>query len=508
MRAAWAMAAWRDVGWAAAGGVLFFLGYAGFGIWPLALVAWAALWQGLEAARARGGAHVVLLGFVFGGVAHAGGYPWLLRLVDVFLGGDRVLGAALWLAHSIWFAASYALYALLYASARARGWPVAAAGVLPLVAVEWLFPQLFPVHLGDAFADRTRFVQIAALGGPLLVTALAALVNAGLFETARWLARLRTLPLASGLATAGALAAAAGYGSFALARLETAEASAPALRVGIVQANFGVLEKRRDPDAVHRRHLEQTRELLADGPLDLVVWPETVYSRGIAGPFPVAGDLIRGSVRTPLLFGAASVRSEDGQRRVYNSALLIEADGTIRAAYDKNLLVPIAEQLPFAAALSRLFPHAQHFGAADETPALELGALRISTPICYEAAVPGFIRRMARSARPHLFVMLANDAWFGDSHEPWIHLAVARMRAIEHRRWVVRATNSGVSAIIDPAGRLRARSELLARENLRGTVRPLAGMTLYARLGDWPGWLAAAGLLGLFASDRLAKRLR
>lgn len=486
---------------AAAGGALFFLGYAGFGIWPLALVAWAALWQGLEAARARGLRRAALLGFVFGQVAHAGGYPWLLRLVDVFLGGDRALGAALWLAHSVWFAASYAVYAVLYASARARGWPVAAAGVLPLVAVEWLFPQLFPVHLGDAFVDRTRFVQIADLGGPLLVSALALLVNAGLFETARWLARARSLPLASWLATAAALAAAAGYGSLALARLEIAEASAPPLRVGIVQANFGVLEKRRDPDEVHRRHLEQTQELLADGPLDLVVWPETVYSRGIAGPFPVAGDLIRRGFETPLLFGAASLRSEGGQRRVYNSALLIQADGAIREAYDKNLLVPIAERLPLGA-LSRLFPHAQHFGAAGETPPLTLGSLRISTPICYEAAAPGFVRRMAREAKPHLFVMLANDAWFGDSHEPWIHLAVARMRAIEHHRYVVRATNSGLSAFVDPAGRVLARSELLARQNLRGAVRPLEGETLYARLGDWPGWLASAALVGLFAHGR------
>jgi len=487
---------------------LFFLGYAGFGIWPLALVAWAALWQGLEAARGRGVARVALLGFVFGQVAHAGGYPWLLRLVDVFLGGDRTLGAALWLAHSVWFAASYAVYASLYAVARARGWPVAAAGVLPLVAVEWLFPQLFPVHLGDAFVDRTRFVQLADLGGPLLVSALAVLVNAGLFETARWLARARRRPLATWLVTAGALAAAAGYGTFRITALERAEGAAPALRVGLVQANFGVLEKRRDPDEVHRRHLEQTRELLAGGPLDLVVWPETVYSRGIAGPFPVAGDLIRRGFETPLLFGAASVRSEDGQRRVYNSALLVQADGTIREAYDKNLLVPIAEQLPFADALSRLFPHAQHFGAASETPPLMLGPLRISTPICYEAAVPGFVRRMARAAQPHLFVMLANDAWFGDSHEPWIHLAVARMRAIEHHRYVVRATNSGVSALIDPAGRLLARSELLSEQNLRGAVRPLEGETLYARIGDWPGWLAAAALLGLLLGNRLTRRAR
>jgi apolipoprotein N-acyltransferase len=498
VRAAWL----PGVAWAAAGGALFFLGYAGFGIWPLALLAWPALWQGLEASRARGVAHAGLLGFVFGEVAHAGGTPWLLRLVDVFLGGERVLGAALWLGHSLWFAASYALYAALYARARACGWPAAAAGVLPLVAVEWLFPQLFPVHLGDAFVDRTRFVQVADLGGPLLVTALAALASAALFEAVRWRAGARGASLAGALVSACALAAAGAYGGFRLAAIERAAAAAPVLRVGLVQANFGVLEKRRDPDAVHRRHVEQTRELLAAGPLDLVVWPETVYTRGIGGPFPVAGDLIRREGTTPLLFGAASVRTQDGERRVYNSALLVQADGTIREAYDKNLLVPIAERLPFSGAFARLFPHGQRFGAATETPALTLGELRLSTPICYEAAVPSFVRRMVNAAAPDLLVMLANDAWFGDSHEPWIHLAVARMRAIEHHRFVVRATNSGISALVDPAGRVLARTELLATENLRGEVRPLRGETFYARVGDWPGWLATASLLALLGRTR------
>jgi apolipoprotein N-acyltransferase len=480
--------------WAAAGGALFFLGYAGFGIWPLALLAWAALFQALELRRGRGLGACALAGFVFGWVAHAGGYPWLLRLVDVFLGGERALGAALWLAHSLWFAASYALQAALYALARGRGWPVAAAGVAPVVLAEWLYPQLFPVHLGDAFVDRTLFVQVASLGGPLLVSALAVLVNAAVFETGRWLARGRSRPTGTWLAAGVAFALAACYSGVRLVGLAADSLDSP-VRVGLVQANFGVLEKQRDPDEVYRRHLEQTQELLAEGPLDLVVWPETVWSRGIAGPFPVAGDLIRRGFDTPLLFGAASVRTVDGQRRVYNSAFLIQADGTIHEAYDKNLLVPIAESLPFADALSRVFPYAQQFGAAREVPPLTLGALRISTPICYEAAVPSFVRRMVRSAQPDLIVMLANDAWFGDSHEPWIHLAVARMRAIEHASWVVRATNSGVSAMIDPAGRVVARTELLARGNLRGTVYPRRVGTLYTTLGDWPGWLAAASLV-------------
>ena len=99
---------------------------------------------------------------------------------------------------------------------------------------------------------------------------------------------------------------------------------------------------------------------------------------------------------------------------------------------------------------------------------------------------------MVRRGRPHLLVTLANDAWFGDSQEPWIHLALARLRAVAHRRFMVRATNSGVSAIIDPAGRIVARTDVLTQATLRATVTPLDGETLYDRAGDWPGWVALA----------------
>jgi apolipoprotein N-acyltransferase len=150
--------------------------------------------------------------------------------------------------------------------------------------------------------------------------------------------------------------------------------------------------------------------------------------------------------------------------------------------------------------LARLFPHAEKFAAATTLPALQLGPWRIATPICYEAVRPEFVRRMMAAAHPHLLVTLANDAWFGDSQEPWLHLGLAELRAIEQRRWLVRATNSGVSAIVDPAGRVIARTGLLTRANLHGTVHPLAGETFYAWAGDWPGWLslvAVAAALGL-----------
>ena len=458
--------------------------------------------------RERSWPAAALAGFVFGEVAHAGGYSWLWRLVPVFLGGDVVLGAALWLAHSVWFSLGFALFGCLYRAVRRRGGPVVAAALPPLLAVEWLHPQLFPVNLGNALIDRTALVQVADLGGPLLVSALAAGVAVAIFESLRWL-RGAPPPRALWLATALSLALAFGYGAARVAAVSRSLAGAPALRVGLVQGNLGVLEKRRDPPLVHRSYLEQTRELLAAGELDLVVWPETVYSRGLQGPFPISGMLIREELRVPLLFGGATVRAEGGRSRRYNSALLVGADGVIRDVYDKNLLVPFAEYLPFAErspSLAAAFPQAEAFAAGGDTPPLSLGPWRISTPICSESAEPALLRSMAARAQPHLFVSLANDGWFGDSAEPWIHLAVARLRAVEHKRYFVHATNTGVSAVVDPFGRVVVRAGLLTRESLRAEVRLLEGRTLYGLLGDWPGWLAAAAVCAALIRRRTRAR--
>ena len=487
---------------AVAAGALYFLGYLGWGVWPLLLVYLVPLWWALAAEPLPSPAASAILGLVFGWTAFAGGHLWLWALVDPFFDGRRLLGALLWSVYGLWFALLFVVYALLVRGVRRRGWPVALAGVPALVLVEWRQPQIFPLYAGNGVVAVPLLAQSAELGGPLVLTALLGATSAIAYAALdRWTGRRRSLRGVA-LATVGLTIAVLGYGGVRMRMVDARAAAAPAIRVGTVQANLDVRDKDRLGVVTHRQHLEQTRALLADGPVDLVIWPESAYVRGIRRPLPVSGRPIVEDVAVPLLFGASSVQEVGGRRVHSNSAFLVGADGTIRDVYDKNLLIPLAESTPFAdvsAALAALFPHAEEFVAAHEVPALRFGPWRIATPICYEAVRPEFVRRMMREARPDLFVTLANDAWFGDSQEPWLHLGLARLRAIEQRRYVVRATNGGVSAVIDPAGRIVAATGLLTRENLRGVVHPLDGDTLYARWGDWPGWVAlatvAAGLL-------------
>lgn len=500
---------------AALGGALYFLGYVGHGLWPLLLVFLVPLWLALDdrhdavgtrAPRASRALRAALLGLVFGAVAYVGGFGWLWRLAEVFLAGNLLVGGVLWLGYGAWFALGFAAYALLFSVLRARGAGIAVAGVAPLLLVEWLQPQIFTVNAGAGLIHAPLLVQIVDLGGPLLASALLGALNVVAFATWRWWRGASAPPRVAWAAGVLLLAATALYGWQRTSAVAAHDATAPALRVGVVQANLGVLEKRRQGVITHERHLAQTRELLAEGPLDLVVWPETAYVRGLRRPLPISGLLVVEDLGVPLLFGGTSVDERGGRRVKSNSAFLVAADGTIHDAYDKNLLIPLAEYAPLAGVVPQIgawLPHVQDFAASAETPPLRLGEHRIATPICYEAIRPDFVRRMVRASAPHLLVTLANDAWFGDSHEPHMHLALARLRAIEHRRWLVRATNSGISALVDPSGAVLASTGVLTRENVRGTVRLRDDSTLYGRFGDWPGWLA---LLALTLTAAAARR--
>jgi apolipoprotein N-acyltransferase len=109
---------------------------------------------------------------------------------------------------------------------------------------------------------------------------------------------------------------------------------------------------------------------------------------------------------------------------------------------------------------------------------------------------------MVREGDANLIVSLANDGWFGDSQEPWLHLALARFRAVEQRRFVVRATNSGISAVIDPLGRVLQQTPLLESTTLRASVHALDVDSPYRRFGDWPGWIAVAVVASMLVAPR------
>ncbi|HEX9022949.1 MAG TPA: apolipoprotein N-acyltransferase, partial [Geobacteraceae bacterium] len=181
-----------------------------------------------------------------------------------------------------------------------------------------------------------------------------------------------------------------------------------------------------------------------------------------------------------------------------NSAVLADGSGGIAGTYDKMVLVPFGEYIPFGETFPQLYtwlPFTGRFHPGDNEEPLSFAGHYLSVSICYEDIFPDHIRSLMRGGRdrhiPEAMFNVTNDSWYGKTVEPMEHLALASFRSIEERRALVRATNTGISAFVDPAGRIVKRSGLWTRETLVDRVPMMHGRTVYGVLGDWIGWLCA-----------------
>jgi apolipoprotein N-acyltransferase len=174
--------------------------------------------------------------------------------------------------------------------------------------------------------------------------------------------------------------------------------------------------------------------------------------------------------------------------------LLSDAQGKVTGRYDKQYLLAFGEYLPFGETFPVLYemsPHSGRFTPGKSFEPLKLDGHEIAVFICYEDIAPSFVNEIMAHGDPDLLVNITNDAWFGDTTEPWIHLALAKFRAIEQRRYFVRSTNSGVSAFIDPVGRTISHTGTFRAEALAEQVAWMDGGTPFRFYGNGPWWLVA-----------------
>jgi len=448
----------------------------------------------------------VLASVAFGWTAYIGGYHWLQPALSSLWGGRTALSWAVWLGLAAWFLFRFVAVGGLYRALRRRGVGIVLSISLPWLSVEWLFPSLFPFFIANPLIERPRLVQAAALGGPLLLSAWVCAVSGVLAALVMSRRGAEAVPRWHFALLAAATVALLAYGEVALRGLERIKAEADTLAIGVVQANVDVIDKRTERALSHRRHVAQSRALENEGEVDLLVWPETAVLQPLAYRLPITGALVRSDLSAPVLFGAVTAHEAGDVRRRFNSALLVGRDDMIRSGYHKRFLIPFAEFVPFGerfASWARVAPTLSRFSKGAPSEGLRLGSIRIATPICYETIRPSYVRALARRVEPHLLVSLTNDGWFGHSTEPRLHLMLARMRAVEHRRYLIRATNTGISAIVDPAGRLVATTRLMTTATLRERVPLLSGETPYKRFGNWPGFCSAMWLLFVLYRRRI-----
>ncbi len=273
--------------------------------------------------------------------------------------------------------------------------------------------------------------------------------------------------------------------------------------VRLVQPNAPQTEKW-DPDRIPIFVNRQIDFTAAEGTPDLIIWPETALpylAENAQVVFDVIADAARGA---PVVLGIQ--RREE--RDYFNSLVVLDPQGQVAQTYDKHHLVPFGEYMPAEWLFRRinvggLAARAEGGYASGPGPQLlGFGAIGNALPlICYEAVFAHDVGQAP--SRPAFLMQLTNDAWFGARSGPQQHLAQARMRAIEQGLPMVRAANTGISAVIDPKGRITAALALNTAGFLDATLPAPGAATLYARTGDLPALLILSMLLILLVLRRL-----
>jgi apolipoprotein N-acyltransferase len=483
-------------------GFLYFLAFPGVDLWPLAFVALVPLAIALRGQTPR---RAAFIGWLAGFTMTMAGFYWLLEMLETFSGFPLPLCILFMAILCAYQAGRIALLGFLSARAESKGWPPGLAFGLGFVASEQAFPLLFPWSYAATVHGLPVLVQLAELGGPILVALPLVCVNLAVVELVVARREARAIRTRSVVALALMPAVAAIYGVVRISSVDARVKDAPKGRVGIVQANMSLFGKRRDREEGLKRHLVLTHELAKTGPLDLVVWSETSVMGAVdesALDVAIPARFAR-EIGVPALFGAVLSRPVDDERErvFFNSAILTNERGDVKGRYDKQFLLAFGEYLPLGntfPVLYRMSPNSGRFTPGTSLEPLADGQHQIATFICYEDIVPSFVNGIVNNGDPDLLANLTNDAWFGDTTEPWIHLSLAKLRAVEHRRYFVRSTNSGVSALIDPVGRVVAHTKTFEAKAIDGTVAWLRGTTLYGILGDGPFWLAT--LVALYAA--------
>jgi len=231
---------------------------------------------------------------------------------------------------------------------------------------------------------------------------------------------------------------------------------------------------------------ELTRKA-SDAGAQVVVWPETAapFFYGWEAGLSRRLDAIAVSGGIPVLFGAPWYDPAGGGK-FYNSVFHMDARGVVLGRYDKRHLVPFGEYIPLRSVLfflRKLTAGAEDFSSGTGPALFLVGGHPVAASICYEALFPPLMREGVLGGATW-FVNVTNDAWFGDTVAPHQHLAMARMRCVEFRRPMVRAANSGISAVIDRDGGIAAALGLFRRGILVAGIRPAAGETVYAKTGE------------------------
>jgi apolipoprotein N-acyltransferase len=496
------MAVWKSVLLILLASGLQILVFPNFGF---AFLAWILIVPLLWVFDSRGVAASFLLGALFGLLMALGITSWLYYAVVHYFGASPAAGFGLVVAACLFYASLYTgLFGALVSFCRplVRG----PAGVI-LVPCFWVFCEILRADwvtenawglLGYSQYQWLTLIQVADLTGVYGISFLVVMGNVALYRILRSWTDRRKRPERPGrafqdLGTALALPAllllaALLYGHVRLQRYESASRGEPRIRVAAIQGNINRAYRWKSIyyGKSLAKYLEMSRLPEARN-ADLLVWPENALNFH-PDREPMFLNLICKTLSDPprpLLTGAPHMNTgTENREEFFNAAYLITGEG-IQGIYKKIHLMPFSERKP--AWMERFFASPgeapSSFFPGQEYTVFSLPGTAFATPVCFEMVYPDLVRRFVRNGAEFL-VNISNDSWFGPGAGSHQHLIFSTIRAVENRRFVLRAANTGISAVVAPTGKILNRTALNEDAVLSAELVPLRDRTFYTRWGD------------------------
>jgi apolipoprotein N-acyltransferase len=463
----------------------------------LSFLAWVAIIPLLVALEGSAPRTAFRIGFTCGITAYAFILYWLNIVFTQYGHLPWAVSIPVYLLLVLWLAMFYGLSTSIARLGELAG--VKAVFTLPVawVAFDFIRSFLFSgfawAMLGHSQFRTLPLIQIADLAGVYGITMLIVLANVVLYRAVRAVSGAGVpYPVKSALILLILLTGTLFYGFNRLNEPETG--SSKPLRVALIQGNIPQDVKwspafRESTVAAYER---LTREA-AKGGVDLVVWPES------AVPFffqddAVQAERIRNLARelnAHLLFGSPAHELRNGSTTFLNSAFMLSPAGETTGRADKLHLVPFGEYVPLGSVLTfinKIVVGIGDFAPGQNAVTLDAGGTKLGIQVCYEVIFPELARKYV-NAGARILVAITNDAWFGRSSAPYQHLSISAFRAVETRTPLIRAANTGITAIIDQNGHIRSMTALFVEDFRTGEVKPGSGESLYLKIGDTPALL-------------------
>ncbi len=442
--------------------------------------------------------------FTVGVVTYLGGFYWLFSTIKDFGGFPTIAAMAIFALYVLGSAVQFAIWGFSW------GLLPETLGRLGLkTATAWLIAhhfwiKIFPWDFGHTQIGFTPFAQLAGIGGVTGITFVMMWVVEALCARKHVLFPARVVSL---LVLAGSIA----YGVWV--RDAISREPSAALSTVMIQGNVS-LQRKHDMSffTVNREQYLKTSALVSQKD-SLVIWPESTITEFIPA---TTADARSASILPFLNNGSAFLvggLTFLSKTEYFNSSILIRPDGSVDAPYHKMILMPFGEYTPFAAWLpwlEEINSTAGQFTAGRAPKVLSFTLsdnrqVKLSPLICYEDIVPS-LARDATAQGAELLINQTNDAWFGDTVAPYQHHMIASFRAIENRRYLLRSTNTGLTAVVDPLGRTLASLLPYTESVLPMEVSLLTYKSTYTTLPVQLTWLLVAAVLALSVTASALRR--